>query len=428
MSDAAGPHRSRGRAAVLKRYPRMPTRSRNPLSRVRLLVAIAAVALLALIVALATAGDDRSTTAEAAQPIGSGDGGVALVRIAELQSPVYVEDAPGFKRLLFVVDLPGRISVLRGGKPLARPFLDITDQVSFQAEDGLFSVAFDPDYKRSRRFYVYYVDNAGDLRIDEFKRRRGSTTVANPNSQRNVLAIGHPTFSNHNGGQLQFGPDGRLWLGTGDGGGAGDGFDNARDTGSLLGKLLRIDPTTKKGAYGVPQDNPYVGRDGADEIYAYGLRNPWRFSFDSGGGGELSIADVGQAAVEEVNFLGPGAARGANFGWPQFEGNQPFDPARPGADPPTAPIHTYSSGSGSGNCAVTGGYVVRDSSLPTLFGRYVYADLCAGELRSFVPGPAASDDKALGLSVASPTSFGEGRKGRIDVNSIDGEVFRLVPG
>lgn len=405
----------------------MPRSGPDPLSPRRLLVAVAAVALLALIVALASAGGDSSSRAEAGQAIGGGEGGVALAQIGEFESPVYVEDAPGSKKLLFVVELPGRISVLRNGKPLARPFLDITEQVSFQAEDGLFSVAFAPDYRTSRRFYVYYVNNSGDLRIDEFKRRRGSTTRANPNSQRNVLAIPHPQFSNHNGGQLQFGPDGMLWAATGDGGGGGDGFDNARNVNVLLGKLLRVDPTAKKAPYAVPSNNPYVGRDGADEVYAYGLRNPFRFSFDSASG-NLTIGDVGQSEVEEVDYLSPDAARGANFGWPQFEGNQVFDIARPGPDPPTAPIHTYSSGTGSGNCSITGGYVVRDPGLPTLFGRYVYADLCAGQIRSLVPGPAASGDKALGLSVATPTSFGEGRGGRIYVTSLDGPVFQLVAG
>jgi len=404
----------------------MPDPRSDPISPRRLLVAVAAVAVLALIVVLARADDEAQ--ADARQAVGGGEGGVALAQIGEFDSPVYVEDAPGFKKLLFVVELPGTISVLRNGKPLARPFLDISEQVSFQAEDGLFSVAFAPDYRKSRRFYVYYVNNDGDLRIDEFKRRRGSTTRANPNSQRNVLAIGHPQFSNHNGGQLQFGPDGMLWAATGDGGGGGDQFDNARNLNVLLGKLLRIDPSAKKGAYAVPNDNPYVGRDGANEVYAYGLRNPFRFSFDSATDA-LAIGDVGQAEVEEVDYLSPAAARGANFGWPQFEGSLAFDLARPGADPPTAPIHTYSSGSGSGNCSITGGYVVRDPQLASLFGRYVYADLCAGQIRSFIPGPTAStDDKALGLSVGSPTSFGEGRGGSIYVTSLDGPVYRLVAG
>jgi len=388
---------------------------------------VAAVAVLALIVALSRAGGDAGSRAEAGQPVGSGDGGVALQQIGSFEQPVYIADAPGARKLLFVVEKEGTIRVLRNGAPLATPFLDISSQVSTGGEEGLLSVAFAPDYRKSRRFYVYYTNTAGDLRIDEFKRRRKSETKTNPASQRNVLAIPHPTFGNHNGGQLQFGPDGMLWTATGDGGGGGDGFDNARNVNVLLGKLLRIDPTTKKGPYAIPGDNPFVGRDGADEIWSYGLRNPWRFSFDAATG-ELSIGDVGQGEVEEVDHLSPDAARGANFGWPQFEGNLAFDLSRPGADPATAPIHTYSSGSGSGNCSITGGYVVRDPALPTLFGRYVYADLCGGQIRSFIPGASGTDDKALGLSVSSPTSFGEGRGGRIYVASIDGPVFQLVAG
>jgi glucose/arabinose dehydrogenase len=404
----------------------MPLQARDLVSLPRLIAAIAAITLLGLIVALARADEDRASRAEAQAPLGSG--GVGLKQIGEFDSPAYVEDAPGFKRLLFVVELPGTIRVLRNGKPLGRPFLDISEQVAFGGEQGLFSIAFPPDYRKSRRFYVYYTNKDGDLRIDEFKRRRGSDTRASEGSQRNLLAIPHGTFGNHNGGQLQFGPDGMLWLATGDGGGGGDTLDNARNVNSLLGKLLRIDPSSKKGAYSIPEGNPYVGRDGADEVYAYGLRNPWRFSFDSRTG-ELSIADVGQNEVEEVNFLDTAAARGANFGWPQFEGTQPFDPGRPGADPLTFPIHTYSSGTGTPNCSVTGGYVVRDAKLPSIQGRYVYADLCGGELRSFAPSPSgASGDAALGPTVSSPTSFGEGRRGRIYVTSFDGPVFQLVPG
>jgi glucose/arabinose dehydrogenase len=361
-------------------------------------------------------------------PVGTGTGGVALQQIGEFDSPSYVDDAPGFRRLLFVVELPGTIRVLRNGRVLDRPFLDITDQVEAGGERGLFSVAFAPNFRNSGRFYVYYTNLDGDLRIDAFRSRRRSATRAREGSQRNLLTIPHRQFANHNGGQLQLGPDGMLWLATGDGGGSGDGLDNARNLGSLLGKLLRIDPTAKKGPYAIPSGNPFGGGGGAAEIYAYGLRNPWRFSFDSVTG-ELAIADVGQASVEEVNFLSRAAARGANFGWPQFEGNQPFDPSRPGQDAPTAPIHTYSSAEGSGNCSVTGGYVVRDGELASLYGRYVYADLCAGELRSFAPSPSgASDDKGLGVSISQPTSFGEGRRGRIYVTSLDGPVYQLVPG
>jgi glucose/arabinose dehydrogenase len=400
-------------------------RSPSPSRRSPLALALSALGLLAAFwLALAAA-----SRAGAADAIATGAGGVALEQIGNFDAPSYVENAPGARRLLFVVELPGTIRVLRGGKVLGRPFLDISDQVASGGERGLFSVAFPPDYRKSRRFYVYYTNLEGDLRIDEFRRRKRADTRANEGSQRNLLTIPHREFGNHNGGQLQFGPDGLLWLGTGDGGGAGDILDNARNLGSVLGKLLRIDPTAKKGSYAIPRSNPFVDQDGVrPEIYAYGLRNPWRFSFDSATGA-LTIADVGQGAVEEVNVLSPDAARGANFGWPQFEGDQIFDASRPGQDPPTAPVHTYSSVEASGNCSVTGGYVVHDQSLPALNGRYVYADLCGGELRSFVPGPSgASDDRGHGISVSTPTSFGEGRRGEIYITSLDGPVFKLVSG
>jgi glucose/arabinose dehydrogenase len=386
---------------------------------------LGAACALALAVSAALLGSGATA---GAPPVGSGAGGVTLRPIGEFDSPSYVDDVPGFRRLLFVVELPGTIRVLRNGRVLNRPFLDISDLVAFGGERGLFSVAFAPNYRKSGRFFVYYTNLDGDLRIDAFRARRGSATRAREGSQRNLLTIPHRQFGNHNGGQLQIGPDGMLWIATGDGGGGGDPLDNARNLDSLLGKLLRIDPSSKRGAFGIPADNPYANGPGADEVYAYGLRNPWRFSFDSATG-DLSIADVGQGSLEEVNLLGRGAARGANFGWPQFEGTQPFNPDRPGQDTPVSPIHAYSSADGTGNCSITGGYVVRDQSLTSLYGRYVYADLCGGELRSFIPSPAgSSDDKGLRLSVSSPTSFGEGRRGRIYVTSLEGPVFQLVPG
>jgi Glucose / Sorbosone dehydrogenase len=392
-------------------------------------VAAPTLAVLGLLGSLSLAVTGLAWGASKPNATESGTGGIALKRIGEFASPSYVEDAAGSRSLLFVVELPGTIRVVRNGRILGRPFLDISEHVSFEGERGLFSIAFAPDYQKSRRFYVYYTDPGGDLRIDEFRRRRHSKTRAREASRRNLITIPHGEFANHNGGQLQFGPDGLLWMATGDGGGAGDPLDNARNLDSLLGKLLRVDPRPAGNRpYGIPEDNPYVGGPGADEVYAYGLRNPWRFSFDAATG-DLTIADVGQGEVEEVNVLSADGARGANFGWPAFEGNQPFDPDRPGQDPPTAPVHSYASGTGTANCTVIGGYVVRDRSLRSLTGRYVYADLCAGELRSFVPSPSgAADDAGLGISVSSPTSFGEDRRGHIYVTSLDGPVFRLVSG
>jgi glucose/arabinose dehydrogenase len=239
-----------------------------------------------------------------------------------------------------------------------------------------------------------------------------------------VLVIPHPNHENHNGGQIEFGPDGNLYIGTGDGGGSSG--DNARRLDSLLGKLLRIGPRGDGPRdYTVPADNPYVGLPGRDEIYSYGLRNPWRFSFDSATG-NVAIGDVGDQSWEEVDYETLSGARGANFGWPQWEGNTLHDIARPGPDPPQAPIHTYSSSGLSGNCAVTGGYVVHDPSLPTLAGRYLYADWCRGDIMSFVPHlNGASDNRAEGLHVSFPSSFGEGARGHIYVASLNGRVYRL---
>jgi glucose/arabinose dehydrogenase len=353
-----------------------------------------------------------------------------LVHVGDFDSPVYADNAPGAKRLLFVVEQGGTIEVLRNGRDLARPFLDISELVQSGGEEGLLSVAFAPSYKRSRRFYVYFTNRDGDIEIDEFKRSRHNPARANRNSRRVVLVVNHPVFGNHNGGQLQFGPDGLLYIATGDGGGGGDGDDNARDTGSLLGKLLRIDPrppnpnASAAGTrlpYRIPSGNPYVGRAGADEIYSYGLRNPWRFSFD---GNTLTIGDVGQNAIEEIDAIGLGAARGGNFGWPQYEGTRVFDNGRPGADPPIFPVHEY--GRAGGACAVTGGYVVRDPGLPSLRGRYIYADFCIDAIRGFGLGPdGASGDATIGVPLSSISSFGEGVRGQIYVVSLEGGVYRL---
>ena len=362
--------------------------------------------------------------AAAAKPrLGNGKGGVELRKLGEFDSPMYVDNAPGFKKLLFVVEQAGTIRVMRGRKRLGRPFLDIRERVELGGEQGLLSVAFPPDYAKSGRFYVYYTVAGGAAnRVEEF--RRSGPTTADPASRRTVLDLPHADFSNHNGGQLQFGPDGRLYIGTGDGGGGGDPFDNAQDAGSPLGKLLRIDPRPgNAGAYGIPAGNPLAASPtGLGEVFSLGLRNPWRFSFDRKTR-RISIGDVGQNRWEEVDYVKLDAANGANFGWNVFEGKHSFSggptPARY-----VPPIHEYSHD--GGNCAITGGYVVRDRKLKSLYGRYVYADLCPGELRSFVPKlTRARKDRRLGLDVPAPTSFGEGIKGRIYVASLEGGVWRL---
>jgi glucose/arabinose dehydrogenase len=363
---------------------------------------------------------------------GSARGGTLALRpIGNFEHPVYVAGAPGYPKLLFVVEQEGRIAVMKGGHRLARPFLDIRDRVGYDGgERGLLSVAFPPDYRASGRFYVYYVDKGGSIQIDEY--RRAGATRADPTSSRSVITIAHPVNANHNGGQMQFlGDD--LYFGTGDGGAAGDPPNNAQNKDSLLGKLLRIDPLPSDGAaYSVPPTNPFVGAPGRDEIYSYGLRNPFRFSFDlvtDPGEPRIAIGDVGQNKYEEIDYATVAAARGANFGWDALEGFKPYEEEDSGTPDPggtTKPILAYPH-SRDGSCSVIGGYVVADPTLPTVRGRYVYADYCEGELRALTPhlGRATADHK-LGLAVASPTSFGEDDAHHLYVASQDGPVYRLV--
>ncbi len=358
-------------------------------------------------------------------------GGVALKKIGNFDHPVYVAGAPGYPKLLFVVEQPGRVVVLSGGKRLPRPFLDLRASVGYDGgERGLLSIAFPADYRQSGSFYAYYNDSAGNIRVDEFK--RGSATRAAAGSQRQVIEIPHPVNANHNGGQMQF-LDGLLYFGTGDGGSGGDPPNNAQNKEVLLGKLLRIDPRPSGAQpYSVPSSNPFVGKPGRDEIYSYGLRNPFRFSFDTVSAVQprIAIGDVGQNKFEELDYTTVAAASGANFGWDALEGFAPYTDESSGtADPggTTKPIFAYSH-SRAGSCSITGGYVVSDPSLRSLYKRYVYADFCEGELRSLVPHlKRASGERKLGLTVASPTSFGEDDAHHLYVSSLEGPVFRLVP-
>jgi glucose/arabinose dehydrogenase len=417
--------------------------------RPRLVLAVLAFALAAApsLSACGGSGSSRGTamaTETAAEvPAGAGaredraagasahGGKLALRQVGKFEHPVYVAGAPGYPKLLFVVEQEGRIAVMKSGHRLSRPFLDIRDRVGYDGgERGLLSVAFPPDYRASGRFYVYYIDKGGSIQIDEY--RRAGATNADPASRRAVITIPHPVNANHNGGQMQFlGDD--LYFGTGDGGAAGDPPNNAQNKDSLLGKLLRIDPLPADGAaYSVPPTNPFVGAPGRDEIYSYGLRNPFRFSFDlvtDPGQPRIAIGDVGQNKHEEIDYATVAAARGANFGWDALEGFKPYEEEDSGTANPggtTKPILAYPH-SRDGSCSVIGGYVVAGPTLPTLRGRYVYADYCEGQLRALTPylGRATADHK-LGLAVASPTSFGEDDAHHLYVASQDGPVYRLV--
>jgi glucose/arabinose dehydrogenase len=374
----------------------------------------------AILVALLTAAVAGAATTAAARH----SGGLKLERIGSFDAPVYVAQPPGARKLLFVVEQPGSIRLLRDGHELKRPFLDMRNRVLYGGEQGLLSVAFDPDYAKNRRLFVYYVDNGGDIRVDSLRTKRSDPTRADPSSRHKLIGIPHPVNENHNGGQLQFGPDGFLYLGTGDGGSAGDPHENAQNPEQLLGKLLRIDPNRKHG-YSTPPSNPFASGPGRAEIFAIGLRNPYRFSFDRATG-DLWIGDVGQDKWEEIDHESLARGRGANFGWDLFEGSHPFEGGNPNNPPPSyrPPVLEYSSA--NANCAVTGGYVSRDPKLPALRGRYLYADFCGGSIRSLDAGNPGASDAPTGLEVDSPSSFGEANNGTLFVTSLAGPVYRIV--
>ena len=372
--------------------------------------------------------EPRRVAAERAEGLAAAPARVRLLRVGSFSQPTFLTSPPGDTTRRFVTERAGRIRVVLGRRKLRTPFLDIAGQVSTAGESGLLSMAFDPGYARNRVFYVYFVDNSGALRVDRYRRSASDPNRAEGGSRRAVLRQPHSRL-NHKGGQLQFGRDGMLYVGFGDGGGANDPDDNAQHLGSRLGKLLRIDPRPG-GGYRVPRDNPFVGRSGArPEIFAYGLRNPYRFSFDRRTG-NLALADVGQDAVEEVDFLRASrrARRprgGVNFGWDRFEGrrlNPSGSSAAPGHVPPVLQ-RTH----GQGFCSITGGYVIRDRSLGSLYGAYVYGDLCDPRLRVARLGSrGARGDRALGPRVSTLVSFGEDAQGRVHAMSLNGGVYRLA--
>ena len=403
-----------------------------------------AALLAAAFVAVAgcTSGDDEdgSASAEATAPAQSeparSDEGpapaqaaarqVRLLRLGSFDQPTYLT-APRGDRRRFVVERPGRIRVVKGGRVLRTPFLDISGQVTTGGESGLLSMAFAPDYADSGRFYVYYTDSAGYLRIAQFRRSSGNPDRANAGSERLVIRVPHQRF-NHKGGQIQFGPDGRLYAGFGDGGGGGDPDRNGQNLSRQLGKMIRIAPRPG-GGYSVPADNPFRGRAGArPENYAYGLRNPYRFSFDRRTG-DLAIGDVGQDAVEEIDFVknrrGRGRAPrgGYNFGWNVFEGRSRYSQgSAPGHVPPVI-AHSQDAGF----CSIIGGYVIRDRALGRgLYGKYVYGDYCKPNLRLATLRPRGTRSRQLNAQVSSLVSFGEDGRGRVYAISLDGPVYRLA--
>jgi hypothetical protein len=355
-------------------------------------------------------------------------GGATAARLQSLgtfNQPMFVSSDPANPNRLFVVQRQGVIKLVQPGS--STNFADLTSVVRCcDGERGLLSMAPSPDFAQTGLFYVDYTgnDGPGNIHVAELRASGDSAPIS---SLRNLLTIDHSAASNHNGGQLQFGPDGDLYISTGDG---GADHNTALDRNNLLGKILRIDPhPSGSSPYTIPAGNPFVGVAGTrPEVWAYGFRNPWRFSFDRDTG-SLLIGDVGENTYEEVDYApaSQGGGRGVFYGWDCREGFHAFNGNAfcPGVTGYTDPIFEYTHTGGA--CAIDGGYVVRDPALGDLFGRYVYADLCTGQVRSLIPGqPLATGDRSEGLTLASPVSFGQDACGRVYVATQAGTVSRFV--
>jgi glucose/arabinose dehydrogenase len=364
------------------------------------------VVLLAVTAALAAGCGARTDAPDTSAPSAPRAAALSLKRVVSgLSSPVHVAAPRNEPGRLYVVEQSGRILVVENGRLRAQPFLDIEPLVVSGGEQGLLSVAFHPRYAQNRRFYVDYTDTNGDTRVVEY---RSDGRRAIPSSARQLLLIDQP-YPNHNGGQLAFGPDGRLYVGMGDGGSGGDPEDRAQNPGSQLGKLLRLDPARPAGV----------------TIAGVGLRNPWRFSFDRVTG-DLYIGDVGQGSWEEIDFT-PRSRLGAtlNYGWDIYEGRARFEETPKGPGALVFPIVTYPLT--GGNCAVTGGFVYRGRAVPAARGRYFYGDYCNGTIWSLkVASGKATQVRRERIRVPSISSFGEDAAGELYLVSHDGTIFRLA--
>ncbi len=340
---------------------------------------------------------------------------------AGFESPVHVS-APSADSRLFVVEQPGRIRIIENGQVVPTPFLDIRPRVSSGGERGLLSLAFHPQYGTNGFFYVYFTGLSGELRVERFT-VSSNPNVANAASARVILTVPHP-LGNHNGGLAMFGPDGMLYLGLGDGGGGGDPDSNGQNRNTLLGALLRID-VNSGDPYAIPAGNPFIGQATArPEIWAIGLRNPWRFAFDRTAG-NLYVADVGQGLLEEVNVV-PASRAGVNYGWNIMEASSCFGAATCNGQGLELPVVEY--GHGDGACSVTGGFVYRGSAIPGIVGHYFFSDYCLGWLKSFryFNGVAVEARTWDAGSVGNVTSFGEDSAGELYVTSANGRVYKLV--
>ncbi len=344
---------------------------------------------------------------------------IKLSRVTTFVDPVAMAMRTG-DGAFYIAERRGRVRAFRGGAIDPTPVLDISGDVSVGTELGLLGLAFSPD---GSKLYVNYTD-AKDNNTTRIVEYGMNGLQADPATRRELLSVPQPS-TNDKGGQLAFGPDGMLWIGLGDGGGGGDPLDNAQKLTSLLGKILRLDPRPSAGApYTVPADNPFVSTPGArPEIWALGLRNPARFSFDRATG-DLWIADIGQNAREEVDFLPAGARGGQNYGWARVEGTKPYSGAAPaGAVPPLFDI-----GRGTGACGITGGYVYRGIRIGTLLGAYLYADRCVGQINAVrQTGGQVVDQRAMPATAKPLTAFGQDGAGELYALTQDGAMFRIDP-
>ena len=354
----------------------------------------------------------------------------ALHLVAQgLSSPLYLTAPPGDTVREFVVEQTGAIRIVRHDSLLATPFLDLSTLIQYDgAERGLLSVAFDPAYAANGHFFVDYTDTAGNIQVVRYT-VSADPNVGDPATAAPVLSIDHTTYPNHNGGLVMFGPDGFLYIGTGDGGSGGDPLGNGQDSTQLLGKILRIDVSSLP--YAIPSTNPFRSRaPAAPEIWDYGMRNPWRFSFDRSTH-DFYIGDVGQDTYEEVDRAPAGDPGGHNYGWNRMEGMHCYPPGSSCSQTGLVlPVLEYNHGTNDDiGCAIIGGYVYRGSLAPTLAGRYLYADLCSGFIKSFVWSNGVTDQVDLTDQLgahAGVTSFGQDGRGELYlVVGSEGTVYRF---
>jgi glucose/arabinose dehydrogenase len=343
---------------------------------------------------------------------------------AGIQNPTEIAHAGDGSGRLFVAEQAGRIRIVRNGQTLTRPFLDISDRVNCCGERGLLGLAFPPGFADKRRFYVYYTAASGNLTISRFQ-VSGDPDLADPSSETVLLNIDHHQFENHNGGHLAFGPkDGYLYIGTGDGGGGGDTLESGQNLAALLGKLLRIDVESGVSPYSIPSTNPFVNqKDARPEVWAYGLRNPWRFTFDRANG-DLYIGDVGQEDWEEVDYQPGSSGGGENYGWNRMEGNHCFFQEDCSSEGLTMPIAEHSHQEG---CSVTGGYVYRGTRFPAMQGFYFYGDYCNGRMWILrFDGAAWQKSPPIETQVGMST-FGEDEAGNLYVaDHGEGRIYQIV--